>query len=131
MGILSESGGFGLFGSEEALLLLGYLEEPLRRFSMRLGMTQYYNFLDVTSNRRSSTRSTAAGGKSLPEKGFAPRIGDNFGINRCGGESRRPDPSSGYPDFGLPGKTQRAVTNSTLYNVGVTGNTMNSALVFR
>ena len=27
----------GLFGREEALLLLGDLEEPPRRFSMRLG----------------------------------------------------------------------------------------------
>ena len=37
MSILSESGGFGLFGGEETLLLLGNLEEPPRRFSMRLG----------------------------------------------------------------------------------------------
>jgi hypothetical protein len=37
MGILSESAGFGLFGSEEALLLLDDLEEPPRCFSMRLG----------------------------------------------------------------------------------------------
>jgi hypothetical protein len=37
MSILGESSGFGLFGREEALLLLGDLEEPPRRFSMRLG----------------------------------------------------------------------------------------------
>ena len=49
MSILGESSGFGLFGREEALLLLGDLEEPPRRFSMRQGMTQYYNFLDVAS----------------------------------------------------------------------------------
>ena len=37
MSILGESSGFGLFGSEEALLLLGDLEEPPGRFAVRLG----------------------------------------------------------------------------------------------
>jgi hypothetical protein len=36
MSILGESSGFGLFGREEALLLLGDLEESPRCFSMRL-----------------------------------------------------------------------------------------------
>jgi hypothetical protein len=37
MSILSESGGFGLFGSEQALLPLGDLEEPPRCFPVPLG----------------------------------------------------------------------------------------------
>jgi hypothetical protein len=50
MSILSESGGFCLFGSEEALLPPGDLEEPPRCLSMRLGPTRYYSFLDLISN---------------------------------------------------------------------------------
>ena len=37
MSILGESSGFSLFGREEALLLLGDLEEPPGRFAVRLG----------------------------------------------------------------------------------------------
>ena len=36
MSILSEAGGFGLLRREQALLLLGYFEEPTRRISTRL-----------------------------------------------------------------------------------------------
>jgi hypothetical protein len=37
MGVLCESGHLGLLRSEEALLLLGEIEEPPRRLSVRLG----------------------------------------------------------------------------------------------
>jgi hypothetical protein len=37
MGILGESSGLGLLRGEEALLLLGDLKEPPRRFAVRLG----------------------------------------------------------------------------------------------
>ena len=37
MGVFGESGRLGLLRGEEALLLLGELEEPPRRFSVRLG----------------------------------------------------------------------------------------------
>ena len=36
MRILSEAGGFGLLCRKQALLLLGYVEEPTRRISARL-----------------------------------------------------------------------------------------------
>lgn len=37
MGVLGEASGLGLLRGEEALLLLGDLEKPSRRFTMRLG----------------------------------------------------------------------------------------------
>jgi len=37
VGVLGESRSLGLLGGEEALLLLGDLEEPPRGFTMRLG----------------------------------------------------------------------------------------------
>jgi hypothetical protein len=37
MGVLGEPGSLGLLRGEEALLLLGNLEKPSRRFAVRLG----------------------------------------------------------------------------------------------
>jgi hypothetical protein len=59
------------------------------------------------------------------ERRFAPRIGDNFGNNRLGGESHQADPSIGYRSFGAPEKTQRALTNPHLSNVADTSSGRN------
>ena len=56
-------------------------------------------------------------GGACRERRFAPRIGDNFGDNRLGGESQEADASIAYRFWGAAEKTQRAVTNLTLSNV--------------
>jgi hypothetical protein len=73
MGVFGESGRLGLLRSKETLLLFGEFERPPRRFTVRLGHTQYYNFLDPLSKHKSPRFSVEQGRKG--QSSYTPKSG--------------------------------------------------------